>query len=386
MCDSISNMRVYLPEMKIVHWFCLFSITIFAVGLNASNGVPQPQFSRQDSIKQQSSKYWDSVFHQAYLNAFKFTDTNGNVSFIPWEIRSRFFLKFETGFISNSLFERFVGGNDQPFFAVKITRNDLCCDSFTNNPDSVTSIDVSRFKQGQVFENNLVDSNQLPLQQLTLKDSGISLTMTTLKRNAGFSTGETITTKKENAIKTSPKTTNNLRVLIKFDWMGDDTLRNILLLSDADDLKLDLGTVLNYWVGGIPQIKNVQVNRNDTFLPKRDLNNHVEDFGHDVFLPEFYIKPLTCFHAPLVVEYWAKDKVVVYRDMEKMEGLTLEEVLPILRASKLHMEMHHDVQCKNEMLKLRLFINNKNAMVSDFIPFVDGLTEINYLLEVKTNW
>ena len=175
-----------------------------------------------------------------------------------------------------------------------------------------------------------------------------------------------------------------MRVLIKFDWMGKDTLRNILLLSDENDHELDLNTVLNYWVG-IQQIKNVQVNQNDTFLPKKVLSDDHQDFGFDVFLPEFYITPLTCFHAPIMVEFWGKNSVTVFRDMEKIDGLTLDDVIPILKSVKSHTELYHSQLCKQDMMKLQLFIKNKNVQVSEFINFVEGITELSYLLEVKTN-
>jgi hypothetical protein len=127
------------------------------------------------------------------------------------------------------------------------------------------------------------------------------------------------------------------------------------------------------------------VNRNDSFFPKNFRKNNLEDFGYDVFLPEFFIMPLTCFHSPLVIEFWGKNQVSVYRDMDKMEGLTLKDVIPILKSVKKHSELFHSKSCLNTMLKLQLFIKNKNAKGSDFIDFVEDVSELNYLLEVKTN-
>jgi hypothetical protein len=366
--------------------------------------IPRPEFSRQGAIQGKSSIYWDSTFERAYKNAWKYTDTNGNLALIPWEIRSRFQLKFETGSVPNSLFERFLGGNDLSFYAVKITRNNSNADSLRSSPDGISSMNLSPKLHGQEFGINSADSISKLSQASTLQDSSgipkinslkienkissdlnlkseIEITkINSLKSESGISPK----TEGEIAIKTSPKTTNPLRVLVKFDWMGVDTLRNVLLLSNENDDQLDLNTVLNYWVA-IPELKNVQVNRNDTFLPKRVKNSGVEELGYDVFLPEFYITPLTCFHAPILVEFWGKSSVTVYKDMEKIDGLTLDEVIPILKSVKSHTELYHSELCKQDMMKVQLYIKNKSALVSDFINFVQGISELNYLLEVKSN-
>lgn len=340
----------------------------FVLTTNDTNGISRPKFSRFDSLQGKSSIYWDSLFDTAYKNAWKYTDTKGNLVLVPWEIRSRFQLKFETGKVPNSLFEKFLGGNDQSFYALKILPNNNNSDSLSSSPDGISSMNLSPKLHGQEFGINSADSISKLSQVSTLQDSsGIS------PKVGG-----------EIAIKTSRKTTNPLRVLIKFDWMGADTLRNILLLSEENDDQLDLNTVLNYWVA-IPEIKNLQVNRNDTFLPKRVKNSGVEELGYDVFLPEFYITPLTCFHAPILVEFWGKSSVTVYKDMEKIEGLNLNDVIPILKSVKSHTEMYHTELCKQDIMKVQLYIKNKNALVSEFINFVEDISELNYLLEVKTN-
>lgn len=345
-----------------------------------TSAIPRPEFSRQDSIQGKSSNYWDSIFERAYKNAWKYTDTNGNLALIPWEIRCRFQLQIETGGVPNSLFEKLVGGNDQSFYAVRILPNNSSLDSLRSLFDGISSIVLTPKLEGQEFGINSADSNCRMSQASTLQDSSGIPKIKSPNSESGISpkTGGEIT------INTSPKTTNPLRVLIKFDWMGADTLKNVLLLANENDGQLDLNTVLNYWVA-IPEIKNVQVNRNDTFLPKRVLNNDEKEFGFDVFLPEFYITPLTCFHAPIMVEFWGKNSVTMYRDMEKIEGLTLDEVIPMLKSVKSHLELYHSKLCKQDMMKVQLYIKNKNAQVSDFMNFVQGISELNYLLEVKSN-
>lgn len=376
----------------------------FVLTTNDTNGISRPKFSRFDSLQGKSSIYWDSLFDTAYKNAWKYTDTNGNLVLVPWEIRSRFQLKFETGKVPNSLFEKFLGGNDQSFYAVKILPNNYNSDSLRSSPDGISSMNLFPKLHGQEFGINSADSISKLSQVSTLQDSSGIPKINSLKIENKISSGLNLKSEieimkinslksesgispkagGEIAIKTSRKTTNPLRVLIKFDWMGADTLRNILLLSEENDDQLDLNTVLNYWVA-IPELKNVQVNRNDTFLPKRVKNSGVEELGYDVFLPEFYITPLTCFHAPILVEFWGKSSVTVYKDMEKIDGLTLDEVIPILKSVKSHTEMYHTELCKQDIMKVQLYIKNKNALVSEFINFVEGISELNYLLEVKTN-
>ncbi len=384
------------------HTANLFSFQNNGLMIKDTSANPRPQFSRRDTIQQKSSFYWDSVFAKAYSDSWKFKDTIGNLEFIPWKIRSRFQLQFETGWVPNSRFERFLGGNDEPFYAIKISRVTNSSDLIFQRIDSVKRNDTadsstladSMFYTGGVIEINSSPKNNGEIATNTspkpLESVARSAVSTSPKTNAFPRKEDEIAvinspkSKNEIAIKTSPKTTNHLRVLIKFDWMGKDTLRNILLLSDENDHELDLNTVLNYWVG-IHQIKNVQVNRNDTFLPKKVLIDDHQDFGFDVFLPEFYITPLTCFHAPILVEFWGKNSVTVFRDMEKIDGLTLDDVIPILKSVKSHTELYHSQLCKQDMMKLQLFIKNKNVQVSEFINFVEGITELSYLLEVKTN-
>ncbi len=282
-----------------------------------SNLIPKPIFSRSDSIRNFKSEYLDSLFQKAYQSTWIYTDSSSKSISIPEEIRSQFRINVETGWIPNSLYESFIGGNNLPFYAVKISS---LSGSLKQNYDSVSY----------------------------------------------------------------PNTSYSLRVLLKFDWLGNDTLRNILLLSDESDDSLDLNTILNYWIK-MPNIYNIETNRNDTFLPKYIEESDLDKFGYKVFLPEFFIMPLTCFHSSLVIEFWGKNNVTVYRDMDKLEGLTLVDVIPILKSVKEHSELFHAKSCLNNMLKLQLFIKNKNAKGSDFIDFVEDVSELNYILEVKSN-
>lgn len=282
-----------------------------------TNSTPKPIFLRCDSIGNLKSEYLDSLFLEAYQSTWIYADSSGKLIPIPEEIRSQFRINVETGWIPNSLYESFIGGNNLPFYAVKISS---LSGSLKQNYDSVSY----------------------------------------------------------------PNTSYSLRVLLKFDWLGKDTLRNILLLSDESDDSLDLNTILNYWIK-MPNSYNIETNRNDIFLPKYIEESDLEKFGYKVFLPEFFIMPLTCFHSPLVIEFWGKNNVTVYSDMDKLEGLTLVDVIPILKSVKEHSELFHAKSCLNNMLKLQLFIKNKNAKGSDFIDFVEDVSELNYILEVKSN-
>ncbi len=369
------------------HTANLFSFQNNGLMIKDTSANPRPQFSRRDTIQQKSSFYWDSVFAKAYSDSWKFKDTIGNLEFIPWKIRSRFQLQFETGWVPNSRFERFLGGNDEPFYAIKISHVSNSSDLLIRGTGSIESnhtADSATSKDSMFKISSEIGVNTSQKTESEMATNAYPKTNAIPRKEDEIAVINSSKSKNEIAIETSPKTTNHLRVLIKFDWMGKDTLRNILLLSDENDHELDLNTVLNYWVG-IHQIKNVQVNRNDTFLPKKVLSDDHQDFGFDVFLPEFYITPLTCFHAPIMVEFWGKNSVTVFRDMEKIDGLTLDDVIPILKSVKSHTELYHSQLCKQDMMKLQLFIKNKNVQVSEFINFVEGITELSYLLEVKTN-
>lgn len=181
----------------------------------------------------------------------------------------------------------------------------------------------------------------------------------------------------------NPQKLPQLRSLLKFDWFGSDTLRNILLLSPMNDSALDLTATLTQWVQ-IPEVKNVEINAKDSFLPKRDPSNTVdENYGYNVFLPEMYLMPLPCFHAPIFIEFWGVDNATVYRDMDRLEGLSFSNVIDILSDFKSHIQNYHSVDCLTESLKLRLYMKNKDVKVAELVRFVDLITDLNYKLEVK---
>ncbi len=195
--------------------------------------------------------------------------------------------------------------------------------------------------------------------------------------------GVLVTQNSQTAQNSNPGKYPQLRALLKFDWFGSDTLRNILLLSPINDSALDLTATLTPWVQ-IPEVKNVEINAKDSFLPKRvPSNTEDENYGYNVFLPEMYLLPLPCFHSPIFIEFWGNENVVVYRDKDKLERLSFNQAVNILEENKLHIQKYHSANCLAESLQLRLYIKNKEAKVAELVRFVDLITDLNYKLEVK---
>lgn len=286
--------------------------------------------SKQDSIYH----YWNSTLVTSFEKVQRISNRNSNqidslsgsqIASVSRKLPIK--VNFELGRISNSRFEEFLGSDNGQLHGILMTSSRA-----NHLPKGLNSQDSVNFSDNHILQ---LGSNP------------------------------------------------QLRALLKFDWFGSDTLRNILLLSPMNDSALDLTATLTQWVQ-IPEVKNVEINAKDSFLPKRDPSNTVdENYGYNVFLPEMYLMPLPCFHAPIFIEFWGVDNATVYRDKDKLEGLSFSNVINILADFKSHIQDYHSAYCLTESLKLRLYMKNKDVKVAELVRFVDLITDLNYKLEVK---
>ncbi len=168
--------------------------------------------------------------------------------------------------------------------------------------------------------------------------------------------------------------TGFLLPILLTDYLGTDTLRNVLWVISRTD------TVLN----SINWVQKALLDSAWQNIAWSESFNSADTFAY--FVLSDYLLPLPCSHESVYLVYEGPESITLNIDQDAASGLSFEECMIFIHEHIDHLKAFHDSNCLQDMPQITLEVAVRNADISSIRAFMHEISKMGLRIELIFQW